>query len=1151
MNVRYLTRYVVLLCLYTGMIFLLGSVAVSAQQLPSALTISFPSSTLDQCLQQITKMTGVGFTYNPSELKQVRTRSMHFRNDPLEYVLRQLLDHSGYTYRQTGSTLVVFAITQQPVARPPSTESPGWQVRGHVADVRGKPLEGITILNRRKRIAAASDQSGAFSIVASAGQELEISSVGFKMVRVPVVRATDSLMVVLEDDAAELSGMVITGYTQKNYRDITGSMQQVTGDEIRNGVTGPDVASMLKGKITGIYISDQNSADPLTSGGQLLVRGTSSIAGIGVDAATSRLVPTISYGPLIVVDGVVSPYSNLKDAVLARDVQDMVFLKDAASTSIYGSRGAAGVIIITTRRGKVGRTVVQLDTRYGWNLPDRGTFRWMNGQELSDKRQAYYTQAWGNDSGSYMGQGYHQLADLLGHVAAAGPQGQPDVDWTKLLNRTGYVSETNATVTGGSDKNKYYLGLGYYKETGTILGNDIDRESFRFNTDNNVGKFFGYGISLNGIFDNGNEPPVSPHLYDYLPWYSPYQSNGALKQRLEYKGINGDAQTLANPLYDAQYNYNKVRRQNFFGSLKLMFHPFPWLTLSSTNSANLLYTKLEEYGDTRTSEGEAVEGYLLTGTSYTQSLMTSNQLTARKAWGAHHVYFLLGQEFQKLYEETLGIDVNHIPSGFYTIDVAQSLGPEYVRYGSDKQNVQGSKSDGAIFSVFSEAGYDYDHRYYVTGSLRSDASSAFGKDRRYGTFYSGGASWLVSNEAFLKKVKPISLLKLRGSYGTNGSQLGNLFLTKTVYQLQSLTYGGQTYSDLVNLGNSDLTWELTKTTNVGIDVGLWNRVLLSVDLYNKRSERLLQNVAMTGAVGVDAQYQNVGAANNKGIEFSLNTRNVEGKDFKWTTNFNISFNKNRIVHLSGDSLLISYYTYSYYLYPGDDLNSIKGVKYAGVDEATGKPLFEKRLLDEKGAVTGTKLVNSASEAWGTGARNSMYTIGTKTPKFNGGFSNTFAYKRVSLTVLAEFVYGTTTYNDYRAGYQNGNLTYNANQVAYTKYQHPWKGVGDKEANEPSVFWAQNSDYNNPLSSAQYDNNSFLRIRNVRLDYNIPMRRLNKLISQANVYVSLDNLYTFTGHHFLGTDPEAPYIGGGQQSLNGMGELAGTPHRIIIGLSVSF
>ena len=305
---------------------------------------------------------------------------------------------------------------------------------------------------------------------------------------------------------------------------------------------------------------------------------------------------------------------------------------------------------------------------------------------------------------------------------------------------------------------------------------------------------------------------------------------------------------------------------------------------------------------------------------------------------------------------------------------------------------------------------------------------------------------------------------------------------------------------------------------------------------------------LTDAVGVPYQYQNVGSVNNRGLEFNLNTTNVRTKAFTWTTNFNISFNKNRIVYLNGDSLLMYNQYYYYYLHPGDDLNAIKGVQYAGVDPQTGKPEFWQRELNAEGQVVGRTKVGTVSQALGNSSQNEMYNIGTTTPKFNGGFANTFSYKNVSLSILVEYVEGTRTYNVERQQFQDGGIGSGYNQIAYLKSQHPWQAPGDTKANEPSVYWAQNSDYSNYESSSGFDNNSFLRIRNIRVDYDIPLHQLSRYVRLARFYVSVDNVYTLTNKSFIGTDPEAPYVGGSQ---TGVGEQVGMPRRYLMGLLLSF
>jgi TonB-linked SusC/RagA family outer membrane protein len=1167
-----LHRFAGLVCTCLIVFLLLTSPRLRAQQSQQVtVSISFNGENLDDCLQKLSKNAGLGITYAASGLKKIKGPVVSFHNETLDHILKRLLEGSGYAYKMAGSQIAVF-LTESTKA--PSAPEPAVTLySGTVVDAKGKALEGVTVFNLTTHKGTTTDAAGKFAVYAIPGQAVEVSFIGHKTEKLTIGAKTTVLSFVLKEDASDLGNTVIVGYSQKSLASLTGSVQTLSGDDVRSGVTSVDVASMLKGKVVGVYISDQSSGDPLKAGGQLLVRGTSSMAGYGTTTGyTPIATPTADFGPLIVVDGIISPYSLLRDAVNPRDIKTIVFLKDAASTAIYGSRGAAGVIVITTRTGITGKTLIQLEQKFGVNVAERGNIHFMNAQELSNKLQTYYTQGWAADSTSFTSSGFNSLSDLLTYHLPTADQLTHTYDWTKYNFRTTTTQETNATVMGGTDKSHYYFGLGYYRENGTQVDNYLNRYSVRLNMDNTVSKFLSFSLSLNGMYDEGNEPTF-PSLYSYLPWYLPYNPDGSLASQISVATGQGPASgAQANPLYDNQFNYNKTTRGNLFSSLRINIHPFSWMTLSSTNSATYVNSGNEIYYDARSFVGSTLgsDGYLGTSTATNTSLMTSNLLDINKHFGPSGIHFLAGQEFQKQHTSTLGVDVNTIPDGFTTINTAQNVGnyediPALLLrlYGivipapNPIQYVNGTKVDQVNFSAFTDGEYDYAHKYFLTSSLRTDASTSFGANHRYGTFYSVGGAWLASQEAFVQQFKPITLLKFRLNYGTNGSQIGNQFLAQTLYSFSNLTYNGQAYASLASLGNPNLTWEITKTTDAGMDLQLFHRVTLTADFYNKRSDKLLQLVPQTDAVGIVAQYENVGSVNNRGWEFNLSTINVARKDFSWSTNFNISFNKNKIISLVGDSMLVESNNNYYYLYPGDDLNSVKGVEYGGVNAQTGQPQFWQRVVNPKGQVTGKSLVGTVAEAEGNMDRAAMYTIGSTTPRFNGGFNNAFNYKRFGLSVLVEYVFGTKTFNEERLQEQDGGIAgYSTpnNSIEYTKYQHPWTGPGDTKANEPSVYWAQNSDFgganNNGsyLNSYMYDNNSFLRIRNIRLDYNIPLRQLGRVLSRAVIYFSMDNVYTLTSRHFLGADPEAPYVGSGSQ---GIGEAVGMPRRYLGGLQLSF
>lgn len=1116
--------------------------------------IGFKNASLPEAFHEIETVFHVRFFYNPDAIDPKEKITLVKKERTLPQLLEEFSVKAGLKFKQVGNMIGV-QLALQPVA--PTNQA--MIITGIVTDKEGKPLMGVTVRNENTQQGTVTDQDGRYSLSASPGDALDFSFVGY-IKKVVKVGNINSINIGLEQNTSMLNEMVVTGYTTKSIGEITGSLQQISGAEVRKGVTSSDVTAMLKGKVTGLYISSQSEADP-TSSAQIVVRGQSSIQGIGIDPYNEYVVPTINYGPLLVLDGVITPATNLKDLVNPEDIESISFLKDAASTAIYGSRAAAGVIVVTTKRGKAGEMGVNLNIKYGMNIPNRGNARLMSGMELYNAQKEYFSEDYGINQANYVGQ-YPTLQDYLNFTLPSLKQVQDSsFDYEKYAFIRSQTKEVNLSVSGGTEKTKYYAGIGYYDEQATGIENELARKTFRFNLDNTFNKHFSFSASLNGIFDDGtkdnNNSSAIGSIYQIPPWIYPYNADGSPKAVLNFN-IGGNPSTSNNFLYDKRYNYNTIRNQQLFGSLKLNWNITDWLSASTTNSFTLGYGKNETYTDARTYAGYAylsstgLSGALNDAYTYDNSLLTSNLLNFHKTFGDHSLRALAGEEFGKTVSESDGANLVGLQPGYHVINVAQNIGSLYgYDLGQKPGNVTGDEFDKVIFSAFGELGYNYKEKYFASGSVRTDASTSFGKNKRYGTFYSGGVSWLLNEEAFLKESRLVNLLKLRANYGTSGAQTGNDYLTQTLYDLR-FQYSGQSAAPVASLANPDIGWETTKTLSTGIDFGfLNNRITGSADYYDRRSVGLIQKATLTAAIGAPGQFQNVATVQNKGLEIMLNTENIKSGNFNWNTNFNISFNKNRLLKAAGDSLYVGA-DLDFYIHPGEDVNIVKAVKYAGVDPQSGHALYQELIFDAAGKVTGTKNVQDANQVLTDGGNREKQVLGTTTPKFFGGMTNSFSYKNFTLSVLLYFVYGDEMLNNYARDFQGNSITY-YNQLAYVKGQVIWDQPGQTNATEPSRYWQVNDgSYFGVLHSHFYVDGSYLRIRNVRLSYDLSQSLLKKVkIPSAELYLSGDNLHTFTRKGFIGADPEGPYVGGGYFNLQSVGYGLGAPRRYLFGLNVTF
>lgn len=1145
----------------------------------SRLSLGFAGAGLETVFLKVGEKYDVTFLYPPTVMATGIKIVLPPKKRTLVEMLDALTKETGLRYDLKGRTVTVHPSSPTPTA-PESL-----LLHGRVLDQMGTALPGVTIRNYNDGTGNVTGVNGEYSIHVSPGDQLSFSLIGYKTRLLTAGREMPPT-ILLEENIVDLAATVVTGYTVKRVEELTGALSKLKGKDITQGVTSADATSMIKGKVAGLYITEQLSANPAGGSGKMLMRGQSTLLGTQAIQAMDRngnlypVIPNTIFGPLIVVDGIISPYPELKDAVNPRDIEELVVLKDAAATAIYGSRAAAGVIDITTRRGKPGKIKIDLETKFGLNYPNRGKFRWMNARELYDARTDLFTQGWADHE--YLWKqifDVNSLQELLNKMLPTEETIAHAFDWSKYYYVRSVLKETNISASGGNDRSRYYLSAGRYDEQGTLRDNGLKRTSFRMNLDHDLSRMFSLKVGLSGIFDHETQPVVAPGLYKMPSWLSPYDENGELRPFLNPIGMPLERRQ-PNFLFERQFNTKRYQQQNLWGNIKLTLRPTDWLTISSSNAGNLVRGNGKFYADPRSFTGKEYgpdsNGFLLTSGNNSDYFITSNTLVFERTYEKHWLRFLAGQEYQQVFSEKSGLNKQVLnPATRNRYDILSDIGARELAllpaYNSSLtwEDIYGGRRKSRMFSLFSGVAYSYRNRYFISASLRNDASSEFSPRYRNATFWSAGASWLINKESFMQAWKAVDLLKLRVNVGTSGSQLGNLLLTRTIYGPNSiLRLNGDRYNGAPGVypfqtGNPELTWETTRTLNIGLDVGLLNRIAVSLDYYRKRSFNLIQEVPQSAATGsMSAQFRNAGILGNYGLELTLNTKNISDRKFSWSSSFNITFNKNRIISVYDGALKGGYgpdagsaEVERYYLYPGEDINTLKGVIYTGVDPATGKPLFEKPVRDGNGNIIKIEKVAGINEALGPDG-NGLQTLGTKTPRFNGGISNTLKYGNFTLSILAEFVYGTHSLNFERMLFQatdgSGIGFGTSNRVAYAPFQHPWRYPGDKEANIPSTATQITELFGDIRNSYFYEDNSFLRIRNIRLDYQLPENWLNRYIGRAGIYLSVDNLHTFTSKHFTQVDPEGAYVGGDlYSSFSGVGAGLGLPRRYVAGLLFSF
>lgn len=1118
------------------LVCIVNTVSASGFSQLKKLNVDFSGQEIASVLDFLTTRTGYEFVYRKGVLNAQEKVTLVLKGATPEQVLDALLKSRGYEYEIVDQVVVIRKGT---AGRMPAVPQAVRLLQGTVRDVEGKPLPGTTVKIKGTNLGTATDATGAYRLELPAGKEIRIvfSFVGMKEQEV-VFRDQKTLNIILQEDATEIEEVIVTGYSARKVSEMTGAVQQFRGKDIAQSATGGNLMNALKGHTTGLQITSSEGRPG--EDGALLLRGLGTFydGGDSENGASST--------PLIVIDGVITDYKSISGVVSPSDIADITVLKDAASTAIYGSRAATGVIVVTTKKGVKDRMTVSLDVKMGISTPTFGGLEYMDSQELLDYGKMSLRNWWDTNEGlrtDYPDRNVFvqdTLSTLRNNFDLT-----KTTNWRDLAYRNGLSKDVALSIRGGGDKMQYYFSYNYYDEEGTKVGYDLTRHLFKARMDFDVTNFLSFGVNLNGTFEKN----VSPYtglgdMEKYHPWMSPYNEDGTLKYNIRgWKNYVMDPTPLANPLLDNQYNDQTVLKNNLFGSFSGTLKPFGWMTLSSTNTFTVTNTNSNDYLDSRTYSGnnstnDMSNGVLNVDDARSWSFLTSNILRLQHSFGEHTLNGLVGQEWYERHSRTSHIEMyDQIIAGERNVGGFAKQG----RKAEAGTVPTGTEWESGSFSVFSEVNYNYAAKYMASASFRTDGSTNFGKDNRYGTFYSVSASWLASREKFMERQKVLSNLKFRLSYGTSGKEAGMDYLNYTLYSTTNTyfdyyrnhpVYQSAYGAELNQLGNDKLSWETAYNLNFGVDLGfLQNRISLSADWYRRRNSDLIMGVTLAAANGVGQQYQNVGEMVNKGIELVLNTHTLKSPDFNWYTTLNFSYNDNKLTKLDQGKLARSdYRTY----YEGDNFDELKKVKVAGVDPQTGLAQYER--IEKDGT---KKIVNTIIDATDGNEELSYVNIGLSRAPYWGGFTNTFNYRNWELYVHTTYSLHYKVYNEIIAEYTSGTDWTWRNLHKVPSVWKIWEKPGDN-ADIPMV----NADpaFMQDLStdtSFPYTDASHFRISNIRLTYRFPQVWMNAMhLQSAALSFSCDNVHTFTSKQFVGNDPE---------NVNGWA----APRRFIFGLNVTF
>jgi TonB-linked SusC/RagA family outer membrane protein len=932
-----------------------------------------------------------------------------------------------------------------------------------ISMIDNAPMPGVSVIIKGTNNGTASDANGAFSLsVSGPDAVLVLSFIGYQSEEVTVGTQT-RIEVSMSPSLEQLMEVVVVGYSEKKKQEITGAVSNLSADQIK-GVTGSNLEYMLQGKVAGVQVSSATGAPGTPA--EIRIRGNSSISA--------------DRGALIVVDGIIGGSYN------PNDIETVTVLKDAGAIAMYGSRASGGVVIITTKRATSEKPTITYRTTLGQRQITTGKFKLMNAQELYDTERTMFASS----------AAFNALrpANVLNN----------DTDWLNLAYKKGMVQNHNLSASGKTGRVGYYLSGDYYNEEGTLLSTGYKRFNMRSNLDIELSKKVRLNTNINVTRDNTDTYhwrwPYQPFLY--LPYDTPYDAAGNIR----YVDANTPGFLTRDKnsiLQSALYNDYQVKGFNINGDVILTADILPWLTVQSRNRVGFVTYRSDSYEDLKTIEGAANNGILSFGVSEGYSVISTNLLKFNRDFGDHSLGGFVGFEGQQYSSRDAGANGYGIVSG---IKIPGGV--------ASPQGISGTETQARAMSVLSELSYNYKEKYFATASFRRDGSSIFGANKRWGNFGALSASWLLSKEDFFMPFSNVAtLVKLRGSYGIVGNDAVPPFQYLAKYNFSNQYNGGSAgYPE--TLPNADLGWEQTKTGDIGLDATFFNRLDVTVDVYNKDTDKLLLWVQLPPSQGINQVLRNTGRVVNNGIELSIGGDVIRTSKVKWSVNFNIGSARNRVKELApGTTAVNKYYDgLKQSIQVGHDINSWYLPKWAGVNSNNGDPQWERAVLDGT-TVTGYEVTNSYADASST---SSLQFVGSATPKFFGGISSNVSYKGFTLGVSTAYQYGNKIYHRTREFIDADGGNFNFNMMKLADGWSRWLNPGD-QATHPRAVYGGNLQSNKP-SSRYLEDGSHLRIRNIRLAYNIPLNILSKLkIANASVFISADNLFTFT--KFSGMDPE--------------------------------
>lgn len=1056
----------------------IGSLAGYAQQ-NQRVTIAVQNATLKQVFRAIEQQTAYRFSYKDGIIDDRADVSISQQNAAVETILDAAFANRELTYTVVSPKSIVIAQKQAAKA-----EKAG-SVAGQVVDVNGEPIIGANIVIKGTTQGTITDLDGNFEIQASPRDVLVVSYIGYDSKEV-AVKGQKRFEITLQEDTEMLDDVVVVGYGQMKKSDLTGSTISISSKNIVDSHKQSAVGA-IQGTVAGVDII-KNGSRP-GAGFNIMVRGQNTIA--TTNDHSSGGMDGIN-PPLYIVDGIM--LSSIDD-IAPDDIERIDVLKDASSTAIYGSRGANGVVLVTTKKGTEGRSMVEyngfVSMSKAYNLPDM-----LTGQEWAQYKVNRYK---GSNWTKYMnGESDPTVESVLTTQQYRNYMAGKSVDWLDEMLQTGWSHNHSVRAYGSAKGLVYSFSMGYTDESGVTGADSYKRYNFSSSVDKTVNSRIKVGSNIYVTYSKlNNSGQAIRQAFRMNPLADMYEEDGTTLKFFPDDGLVN----VTNPLTERNEYSTQTRTLHAFGNIYLQFEPIKGLTLKTTFSPDASFERYGMYGgrNSATGRGQTARATADNNWENTLSSTWTNQIQYERTFKTiHRINAMVGTEWRLSHSDDLDTEKKGYASDAYRW-YNMAAGSTYSKLAS-------SYTQDQWMSYFTRLNYSLRDRYMLTVTGRYDGSSRLAEGNRWKFFPSAALAWRASEEEFLKNVGWLDNLKVRLSYGLSGNN-ANVDPYSTTSNVSNYFYqfgtGLATATTIDNLENSSLTWETTKELNFGLDFGfLHSRINGTVDIYHRRTEDILMNRVMSRINGYDSAMDNVGVVDNNGIELGLNIVPVRTRDFTWNIAINFTRNKNEIKELSDGSDRDEANGW----FVGESVGAIwqyKAIGYWGMNEID--------QAAKAGGVPGSVRVEDV-DGDGVPTNADKQIIGDRFPKWTAGITSTWTYKNWSLAVQAFTRQGQTSWSEFHwtaalddnANFGHMNLNYWTPETASSAN---WPRAGQTNAGTDNLYY-----------SIMYQKTDYWKIGHITLGYDVPKQAMEKLkLSKCHFYLSCQNPFMFTD--YKGLNPE--------------------------------